>query len=487
MDKFIIDLVHFCNEIDKFNNNKSEKINKPSEPYNTIQKIKNDLTLSFNEQAKLLWNINIPTTKQQPYSNPTQIDYRTMTIYQINYYLYWRTMLRQNKLMFIDFPYLKLYIYELIAVTTNPNITLEALKNFYDKYPYSKEQLKIFLKSILKDYFLVFNDKLKCSYEEVFKMFNITYDISNEDISFFNNNYNINISYYNSHSSYKILNSKFYATPIGKKTTEEVMPYIWNAISKYFSENNLNLSEIIFGKYIYYPHLIFREVPHMNFNYSEKTVILNEFEKYTFINKNWNSYKRRNYNTTSNFFAYILKYTEMKLREYSKFKNKITVNKSSIILECINNKTLSTAIASDNFEKTIDNAIKDYLSTIIKKKDLTFNTDKIQTIKTITAENEEKLKVEEYEENKIIEEKIEPTIKENNSFISSLSNTEKQVIKLLLSNSDIKEFLSSQNIMPETILESINEKALDYFGDNLIDTLDEPYIYEDYISELKGD
>ena len=67
MDKFIIDLVHFCNEIDKFNNNKSEKINKPSEPYNTIQKIKNDLTLSFNEQAKLLWNINIPTTKQQPY------------------------------------------------------------------------------------------------------------------------------------------------------------------------------------------------------------------------------------------------------------------------------------------------------------------------------------------------------------------------------------------------------------------------------------
>jgi hypothetical protein len=177
----------------------------------------------------------------------------------------------------------------------------------------------------------------------------------------------------------------------------------------------------------------------------------------------------------------------MKLREYSKFKNKITVNKSSIILECINNKTLSTAIASDNFEKTIDNAIKDYLSTIIKKKDLTFNTDKIQTIKTITAENEEKLKVEEYEENKIIEEKIEPTIKENNSFISSLSNTEKQVIKLLLSNSDIKEFLSSQNIMPETILESINEKALDYFGDNLIDTLDEPYIYEDYISELKGD
>ena len=41
-------------------------------------------------------------------------------------------------------------------------------------------------------------------------------------------------------------------------------------------------------------------------------------------------------------------------------------------------------------------------------------------------------------------------------------------------------------MLPETLLESINEVLQDVFSDNIIVTdTDEPYIYEDYVEEAK--
>ena len=84
MSKYILDLVSFCNEIDKFNNKKEKIIHKP-QMNDILRKIKTDLTLTFYDQIKLLWNINIDTTKQTPYSPPHIIDYKT-SIHDYNHF-----------------------------------------------------------------------------------------------------------------------------------------------------------------------------------------------------------------------------------------------------------------------------------------------------------------------------------------------------------------------------------------------------------------
>ena len=485
MDKFIIDLVQFCNDIDNYNK-KSEKINIPNEPYNTYQLIKNDLTLSFNEQVKLLFKINIDTPKQQPYSSLTTMDYRNMSIYQLSYYLYWRTMTRKGKLLFVDFQYLKLYIYELLIVSSNPNITIEQVKSFYDRYPYKKEQLKIFLQLVLTDFYLIHSEKIKCSFTEIQKMFDFKFNYSVDDNNFSNGIFTQNLEFFNSHSSYKILNSKFYETPIGKKTITEVMPYVWSAIYNYFKEHDTMLTEFIYGKFITTPYPIFRELTNIRFDIPEKSVSLNYFENYIYVNGRWNKCRRRNYYITSNFFAFILKYTEMKLREYSKYKHKITANMELLTKDCFLNEKHVLILKDKKFLETLNTAIKDYIQTTFKKKDLSFDNSYIQEIKQITLENEEKLKVEEYEEN-LKEEPIKNEIRINeNDFLQNLSNDELFVVSALLENKEINTYLISKNIMPEIIFEEINEKALEFFGDNIIDTTENPYIYKEYIEELGG-
>ena len=483
MDKFIIDLVQFCNDIDNYNK-KTEKITIPNEPYNTYQIIKNDLTLSFNQQAKLLFNININTPKQQPYSSLTTMDYRNMSIYQLSYYLYWRTITRNGKLLFVDFQYLKLYIYEQLAVSTNPNITIEQIKSFYDRYPYKKEQLKVFLQLVLTDFYLVYEDRIKCSYEEIQKMFDFKFHCSNENTNFSKGIFDQDLTFFNSHSSYKVINSKFYNTPVGKKTLTEVMPYVWSAIYNYFKDNDTTLTEFVYGKFVTTPYTIFRELPNITFNIPEKSVSVSYFENYIYVNGRWNKCRRRNYSITSNFFAFILKYTEMKLREYSQYKHKITANTELLTKDCFLNEKHVLILRDKKFLETLDSAIKKYIQTFFKKKDLTFNISSIEKIQQITSENEEKLKVEEYEENRKEEISKEKTQLEENNFLKNLSNDELFVVNALLKNINITEYLIERNIMPEVIFEEINEKALEFFGDNIIDTIDKPYIYEEYFEEL---
>lgn len=490
MSKYILDLVSFCNEIDKFNNKKEKIIHQP-QLNDILRKIKTNLTLTFPEQVNLLWNINIDSTKQSPYSPPNIIDYRAMTFYQVSYYLYWRTQIRNNNMLYTDFIYIKIYVYELILQSKDPNVTIEKILSFYKTYPYNKENFKSFLQTILKDFFLINNFKLQYTYKDLLNLFCLYQPIKTEDENFAKRIFNQNISFYNKKSTYKIENSKFYQTPVGKKILDEIFPYIFTEIDKYFTMYRQDLVKTVYGDFVVFPHTIFRDLTNFNPNIPSSIITLNDFEIYFYDEKKntWSFKKRRNYNITSSFFAYVLKYTEKRLREYSKYKNKITVSKDAMIRDLSTEIGVSIIIRDNNFDKCIDNAIQNYIVNLKKDKKLSFNTENIDSIKQITIENEQKLKVEEYEENLNIEKSIQtnqiPSITKNKTFSNTLSNLEKSVIYILINNENPTTLIKENNTMPEIIYEQINEKALDYFGDYIIDTIDVPYIYEDYLSELE--
>ena len=72
--------------------------------------------------------------------------------------------------------------------------------------------------------------------------------------------------------------------------------------------------------------------------------------------------------------------------------------------------------------------------------------------------------------------------------IRSLNKTEQEALKLILNGSAGNELLSfAQNdgIMPEVLVDSLNEKALEAVGDNIIELSDTVKVFEEYQEELE--
>ena len=75
-------------------------------------------------------------------------------------------------------------------------------------------------------------------------------------------------------------------------------------------------------------------------------------------------------------------------------------------------------------------------------------------------------------------------------FINSLSSLEKQVLEIVVyadteSLNKLNRLAISNNDMLEAVIDRINEKALEYIDDNVIDFSEVPVVYEDYSEEVK--
>ena len=66
----------------------------------------------------------------------------------------------------------------------------------------------------------------------------------------------------------------------------------------------------------------------------------------------------------------------------------------------------------------------------------------------------------------------------------SLCENELKALDVIINNGDLKKFADDTGIMLEVLVDGINEKAMDYIGDNILD--DEMIIYEDYKDYVKG-
>ena len=75
-------------------------------------------------------------------------------------------------------------------------------------------------------------------------------------------------------------------------------------------------------------------------------------------------------------------------------------------------------------------------------------------------------------------------------FINSLSSLEKQVLEIVVyaapeSLNNLNQLAISNNDMLEAVIDRINEKALEYIADNVIDFSEAPVVYEEYSEEVK--
>ena len=83
-------------------------------------------------------------------------------------------------------------------------------------------------------------------------------------------------------------------------------------------------------------------------------------------------------------------------------------------------------------------------------------------------------------------EKIEETVVNDEQEDYGLSSEEMATIILLLKGKDLNKYLKEHHLMAAVIIDNINEKLFDEFGDNVIEFINDiPTVIEDYQEDLE--
>lgn len=142
-----------------------------------------------------------------------------------------------------------------------------------------------------------------------------------------------------------------------------------------------------------------------------------------------------------------------------------------------------------HYLRAIRDGIKEYQIEEQRSKQpkIEFNLAQLSTIRADAAGTRDSLLTEEelqaeQEENKQIEEAGVDDEQEN----YGLSSEETTTITLLLKGKDLNKYLKGQHLMAAVIIDNINEKLFDEFGDNVIEFINDiPTVVEDYQEDLE--
>lgn len=444
--------------------------------------------------------------------SPTYIDY---SIDELRGYFSFRTKVRKGELNKVAASYVFIYIYELINQigVKNPLEGFEKLLDFWIKYRLIDNCIDRYMTVWLRDYLIYYNLDFSRNLEFPIIDINLTNKIDMLYKSIRAGNKSKVVKILGSYSSYKIFNSKFYKEyPIDY---ENVFYIVYNKLTEFQQKNRkTSLLERIFGNK---SKLKWRPFSNAVFYYNtdhtkDMEYIINNFEKYIFENANITQETYFEHNVDRRYIGEIFQLVDSIMRKYYNYKNHIMMPKSSnIMVEIVTEVVYNYCIENDKSEYSKKDKQKKSKNEEVKKdyikKDIVINTKKFDDIRKISKITQEKLIIEAieeknkenvYKENTKKEDEIDRTTNTEN-FIEILENLEplelmlhslldfeRQIIVLLLQNraEEIFEIAKKSNMMVSVILEQINEKALEYINDNLIDTANTPFIYEDYFEEL---
>ncbi|MDR0984863.1 MAG: TerB N-terminal domain-containing protein [Ruminococcus sp.] len=447
-----------------------------------------------------------------------------MSVEQIRAYLTFRTDLENDITGASPIAFTRIYIYEVLndkssGFELNFHKLAKVLKNKKLMSGILSRQLSTWLKEyyVLSDVNRPFLDIVKENdieefYPELLTKENILKTLGNV-------------------SEYKILKSKFISEktlPLISKCIDEV----FNKIDEYYRGIKTDFYGTLF------PTQPTENVPLMYgavFLYDKtiknKRVEIAENEVYESYGLSYWVYSGRVYNAkySSIILGFIFKYTEMRLRELTEFKTKLKVVPKDYVLKAKDKFkkdgynfdflrrgkkafiSMFNELENEKFLKLIDDVVfSQDISGISfskqRKKKTAFvakevyvpvkveiDETKLETIRQESEETLEKLIAADTEnyvgesdsaENKEIE--AENYESENNDAATDNNDNDIKFKALnYLMNGEINEFKNfskSENLLPEVLIEEINEWALDNLGDNIID--DNYTVYEDYIDEL---
>ena len=412
--------------------------------------------------------------------------YQMMNNEQLRTYFTWRSKVRQKDICDIPVSYAFIYIYELLnnIGTENPGDGLEKLLAFWRAFrEFSPVTDKYVLKWI-KDYYIYYglsesldNFILEYSITEYFPVLKEKSDESDFEL-------------YRGLSKYNIEKSVFYREE-NKKLICDCFNFVILKLKEIFAAAELEFEDFVFKPFNSYWEPFGDALFFSRTKQPDRIVRISEREIYFCRNSNWYRNSFTVTETSRQLAGYILKQTESALRKVKGFKHKLTAD-PNIIKGAV---LLKLNVREISIERTINEAVAEFWYEL-NKTVVSVNILNLEKIRREALQTQEKLIVTDPElknETSPLSEPEIPVIEKAGEtspagewivFRHTLTESEHNGLKIILSHGDIKAFADSRGLMLEVLIDNLNQKAFDAIGDNIIELDGQITVYDEYRENL---
>ncbi len=434
-------------------------------------------------------------------------DYQMMGYDQLRTYFTWRTKVRKGEITFISPSYLFLYLYELLnnIGVDNPEDGLHKIMSTWNDFRVHYESMDKYILKWLKDYHIYYD------LPWTFKDFVTEHNLGSHFPQVVNPENNFDL--YCSISKYDIRKSGFYNDDT-VALIRDCFDFVIYQLQETFSKHQLLLDNLLFqtaknmipwipfGNALFYPGL----------RHPDKQVIISEKEIYVRQQNKWMFHSSITTESGKKLIGYLFKQMEATLRKATKYKYKLSVNMNSLspmTTDLLNQAGISleklvTEATMEFFREATKTVVKVNPEALEKiRKEALLTQEKLIVPETMPEQetNDENILSTEYNYPEKNTDIIQPfPINDTNDPWESLRNSftclEKEAILILWENQradlpshtsetvNMIQFAQEHDIMPEVLIDGINEKAADCIGDSLLDG--EFIFYEDYIEQIEG-
>ena len=457
--------------------------------------------------------------------------YAAMSVSQLRTYLTWRTDARRGIYRQTDKSYVVLYAYELlnkIGVLSSAD-AFGRLIDLWNGCGFAG-YLNDLMPRWLKDFYAYNNiSDVYPNISEYLKPEKKTAaEIAAEDI--LEKNYRDKLDYLAENSAYDIKKSSFF-TEETAKLLNGACEAVLEALDKYFSEKNIDFNALICGQlkkdFSWKPF----DGALVNTDRTDgfHAVRISAAENYC-IKRGEPVLERFTLMPQRGFIGYILKSVEARLRANTGYKRKIVPSENMLLNDLKNREKILSAATDNRFGAAITGAVDEYCRknglfaqkkspkiseefVQYAKRDISIDLSKLEKIREKSDETAKKLIVEEAPDEdfvemasaKISDEEFDERISEYSAlseaaneeaapnlpddipdewrnFFSVLTPDERSLLAAMSGGESADAFCRAKGLLPETVFESVNGKAMEFVLDIVIDNGE---ILPDYLDIIK--
>lgn len=458
----------------------------------------------FYKQAQFMKDFEDDYDKVVPFSSYFPY-YQSMNYEQLRTYFTWRSKVRRGNIEDTSLSYAFIYIYELLnnIGVEGPSDGLNRLLAFWEIFTKYDSTIDKYIIKWIKDYHIYY--ELPLSFKDF--LINNKMQAYYPDIACYEADKNSSFERLSSISRYNIKKSTFYQAE--KKLVEDCFDFVINRLKSLFLKSDLEFDNMIFqaskSKIDWIPFegaLFYQHLKQTN-----RLIVLSNDEVYTY---NQNKCLKSVFIARDSgryLITYVFKQMEVILRKLNNYKFKITANVNIINTETL----LKLGALGISIEKVVTDASLEFYAER-NKTIVTIDKSALNKIRVEALQTQEKLSIDEsnFEPNTIFHNEIKDNIYEDeikdvkkneqkhttqqnsseqvdvwHSFKSQLNEIEIKALNIIIyDDSKIKKFADENSIMIEVLVDSINEKAFDSIGDNILEIDTSIIIYDEYLEKL---
>ncbi|MDF2540745.1 MAG: hypothetical protein K0S47_463 [Herbinix sp.] len=477
------------------------------------KQMQNENSRIFYKQAVFMKDFEDDFTETFPFSAYFP-HYQLMSYEQLRTYFTWRTKVRNGYIGETSLSYVFVYIYELLnnIGVNDPADGLNEMISFWNVYKFYDTTIEKYLLKWIKDYYIYY--RLPKPFQEFLCENRLQKYYSN--IVEYEPDVNFDFEYVSDLSKYKIKQSSFYNEQTNQ-LIRDCYNFVLSKLKNLLKDVGIEFKDLILqpskSKSVWTP---FRgALFYSTLQQPDRQVVLSENEVYLCSQNTWYLGTITTLESGKHLIGYILKHMEAVLRKITNYKKKLSANLNAVNDE-IQQKFSAAGIS---LEEVITEAVQEFYREK-NKIVISVSASALDKIRLDALGTQEKLIVPENDNiildlgsfmealpmNEEMKEPKESTFQSEDkemdiptlapshssaftdgwtSLKKALSETERNALSALLQgNKDIKQFADNHGVMLEVLADSINEKAFDHIGDNILGLDDTMTLYDEYREKI---